>query len=441
MLYESEHIEFKRELTPELCKSVIAFANTTGGKIYIGFNDDGSVAGIDNIDDTYTRITNMIRDSIAPDITMFVKYKIVKQSGISLEIGEGTAKPYYLKAKGLKPTGVFVRQGASSVPASPEQIRQFIKEADGDNFEVMRSLEQNLSFQKAAAVFAKENLAFDENKFYGLGLRNLANGMYNNLALLLSDQCQHTIKVAVFEDNENTVFKAHREFKGSLFEQLENAYAFLMLCNQNSSTFNGLSRIDTWDYPEAAIREALLNALIHRDYSFSGSIIININKNCMEFISLGGLLPGLAPEDIRSGISQPRNEKLAEVFHRLKFIESYGTGIRRIYALYKGCYRKPKIDITPHTFKITLYNMHTSQKPAIHLVAEECESRRYANAQQRQVLEYLQKHGEASDEDLQNLLGLKRTRAYLIAKEMLDKGFLEVKGRGEKKRYFLAHVE
>ena len=85
--------------------------------------------------------------------------------------------------------------------------------------------------------------------------------------------------------------------------------------------------------------------------------------------------------------------------------------------------------------------MHTSQKPAIHLVAEECESRRYANAQQRQVLEYLQKHGEASDEDLQNLLGLKRTRAYLIAKEMLDKGFLEVKGRGEKKRYFLAHVE
>lgn len=333
----------------------------------------------------------------------------------------------------------FVRQGASSVPASLEQIRKLIKDADGDNFESMRSLEQNLSFTKAEAVFTKEKLDFNENKFYGLGLRNLANGMYNNLALLLSDQCQHTIKIAVFEDNENTVFKAHREFKGSLFEQLESAYAFLMLCNQNRSTFNGLSRIDTWDYPEAAIREALLNAIIHRDYSFSGSIIININKHCMEFISLGGLLPGLSPEDIQSGISQPRNEKLADVFHRLNFIESYGTGIRRIFALYKDCYRKPKIEITPHTFKIILYNMHTSQKSPIMLVAEKSAARKYANGQQQQVLDYLQKHGEASDEDLQSLLGLKRTRAYLIAKEMLDKGLLEVKGRGERKRYFLSH--
>ena len=438
LLQESENIEFKSEVTPELCKSVIAFANSHGGKLYIGINDDGSVLGIDDMDNTYTRITNMIRDSVIPDVTMFVKYKILDHKAICIDIGEGTAKPYYLKAKGLKPTGVFVRQGASSVPASFEQIRQFIKEADGDNFEVMRSLEQNLSFKAAAHIFAKEGVEFDESKYYALGLCNVIDGLYTNLALLLSDQCQHTVKVAVFEDDENTIFKTHREFKGSLFEQLEKTFEFLMLCNKNRSTFNGLTRVDTWDYPEEAIREALLNAIVHRDYSYSGSIIINVNKHCMEFISLGGLLPGLAAEDIQSGISQPRNKNLAEIFHRLNYIESYGTGIRRIFALYKDYYGNPQISITPHTFKMKLWNLHTLQKPSTASVAEKVENRKYANAQQRQVLAYLQKHEEASAEELQDLLGVKRTRAYLIAKEMLDRGFLNVKGRGESKRYFLA---
>ncbi|MGM9530145.1 MAG: ATP-binding protein [Phascolarctobacterium sp.] len=324
MLRESENIEFKREATPELCKSVIAFANSHGGKIYIGINDDG------------------------------------------------------------------------------------------DNFEVMRSLEQNLSFKEAAQIFAKEGVAFDESKYYALGLCNLADGLYTNLAFLLSDQCQHSVKVAVFEDNENTIFKTHREFKGSLFEQMEKTFEFLMLCNKNRSTFNGLTRVDTWDYPEEAIREALLNAIVHRDYSYSGSIIINVNKNCIEFISLGGLLPGLAPEDIKSGISQPRNEKLAEIFHRLNYIESYGTGIRRIFALYKNYYGSPQISVTPHTFKIKLLNLHSLQKPSVSFVAEKVENLQYANAQQRQVLAYLQKHEEISAEELQDLLGLKRTRAYLI---------------------------
>ena len=90
-----------------------------------------------------------------------------------------------------------------------------------------------------------------------------------------------------------------------------------------------------------------MNALVHRDYSFSGSIIINVNDARIEFISLGGLMPGLSLEDIRSGISQPRNRNLAEVFHRLRLIESYGTGIRRIFHLYKGCPVPPEIHVPP----------------------------------------------------------------------------------------------
>lgn len=439
MLYESERIEFKSEAIPNICKSIIAFANTNGGKLYIGINDDGNISKLTNIDDIYTRITNTIRDAILPDITMFIHYTLDEQGFIIIDIAEGSAKPYYLKAKGLKSSGVFVRQGASSVPASQEQIRQFIKLSDGDFYEAMRSLNQELSFSTAQSIFQTNNLEFAESKYFALGLRNIKDNQFTNLALLISEQCLHSIKVAVFEDNENTKFQAHREFTGSIFQQLENAFAFLMLCNQNPSNFSGLTRNDNWDYPEAAIREALLNAIIHRDYSYSGSIIINVNKQAIEFISLGGLLPELSLEDIQLGISQPRNAKLAEIFHRLKFIESYGTGIRRIFALYKDCYVKPKITVTQHAFKITLPNLnYNNNHPSIKLVAEkQAPYSYYPNAQQQKVLSYVQEHGKISDEELQKLLDVKRTRAYLIAKEMLDTNLLAVQGRGIKKYYYI----
>ena len=310
---------------------------------------------------------------------------------------------------------------------------------ESDSYEAMRSLNQELSFTTAQSIFQTNNLEFAESKYFALGLRNIKDNQFTNLALLISEQCLHSIKVAVFEDNENTKFQAYREFTGSIFQQLENAFAFLMLCNQNPSNFSGLTRNDNWDYPEAAIREALLNSIIHRDYSYSGSIIINVNKQAIEFISLGGLLPGLSLEDIQLGISQPRNAKLAEIFHRLKFIESYGTGIRRIFALYKDCYVKPKITVTQHAFKITLPNLnYNNNHPSIKLVAEKQASYSYyPNAQQQKVLSYVQEHGKISDEELQELLDVKRTRAYLIAKEMLDKNLLAVHGRGIKKYYYI----
>ena len=100
-------------------------------------------------------------------------------------------------------------------------------------------------------------------------------------------------QVAVFGDEENTTFKDNREFKGSIFKQIDEAFRYIMLSNRTSSVFKGLERIDKSDYPEAALREALLNSVVHRDYSYSGSIIININDKQMEFVSIGGLLPGL----------------------------------------------------------------------------------------------------------------------------------------------------
>ena len=426
MTFETENIEFKLQFTDELYKEVIAFANTDGGVIYIGIDNNGNAVGIDNVDENYTRITNGIRDAIMPDVTMFVKYTIQENRVVRITVGEGSYKPYYLKAKGLKPSGVFVRQGTSSVSASPEQIRAMIKESDGDTFESMRSMEQDLTFKSAKEAFKRYNIEFSKTKYRALGITTQADELYSNLALIISDQCTHTTKVAVFADEENTKFRDSKEFGGSIFEQLDNTYAYLTLCNKTVATFKGLERIEKVDYPEEALREALLNALVHRDYSFSGSIIINVNDKEMEFISIGGLLPGLSPDDIRSGISQPRNKNLADIFHRLHLIESYGTGIRKIYNLYANCSEQPRIEVTSNTFKIILPNMNRAMPK---------ESETVVTAQMQKILDYIEENGQITELEIQELLGLKKTRAFILAKQMRDEGLIRVEGRGDSKKY------
>lgn len=232
--YENENVVFKREFTEGIYKEVIAFANTDGGVIYVGVDDEGNEIGLENIDDQFTRITNGIRDVIEPDVTMFIKYKLEDNRIISINVSEGTNKPYYLKSKGLKSSGVFVRQGASSVPTSSEQIKQMIKQTDGDEFELMRSMEQDHSFNYAKRVFENENVEFSNKKYRLLGLTK-QDGLYTNLALLLSDQCPTSVKIGVFSNENMTVFKDSVEIKGSIFEQVDESYKYLKLCNNTFS--------------------------------------------------------------------------------------------------------------------------------------------------------------------------------------------------------------
>lgn len=435
MQYESERIEYKSQMLEDLYKEVIAFANTDGGVIYIGIDNEGNLTGIDDVDETYTRLTNGIRDAIAPDVTMFVRYVLQDNKVIRIEVGEGSYKPYYLKAKGIKPTGVYIRQGASSVQASPDQIRRMIKESDGDNYEDSRSLDQDLTFSAAETAFQRYDVEFSIEKYRALGITQ--NDIFTNLALLLSDQCLHTTKIAVFKDEFCTEFRDSKEFGGSVLKQFEDSINYLALCNKTVSTIKGVVRTDKQDYPEEAIREALLNAIVHRDYSFSGSIIINVNDSKMEFISLGGLLPGLSTEDIRIGVSQPRNKKLAEVFHRLRLIESYGTGIRRIFKLYENCPIQPVIEVTANAFKIVLPNMNACGTVAERVPEAAEKAPVVITPQMKTVLDYLAEYGEMTDEDLQELLNIKKTRAYLLARQMNENGLIDIIGRGAAKKYKL----
>lgn len=357
---ESENVELKETYVEDIRKEIIAFANTNGGKLYIGVCDDGEVTGVDDPDGVSLQVSNSCRDAIMPDITMFTAYRILHEDGkniVEISVQRGTARPYYLANKGLKSSGVFVRQGTSSVPASDQAIRQMIKETDGDTFESMRSLNQQLTFDEAIRVFSSRELELQEMQMKTLGMIN-DEGMFTNLALLLSDQCPHIIKAAAFHGKDQNEFQDRKEFTGSILKQLSDAYSYLDMRNQTRATFEGLYRIDSRDYAEAALREALLNAIVHRDYSFSASTLISVYDDRVEMVSYGGLAGNVSMEDVLNGLSVCRNEKLANIFYRLKLIEAYGTGLKKIRNAYNNSAFKPEFSAGPGSFRVVLPNMN-----------------------------------------------------------------------------------
>lgn len=430
MIYrESETVELKSIVVEDIKKEVIAFANSSGGKIYIGISDDGTVIGVDNADEVTLQIANMVRDSVKPDVTMFVRYETKEEDGkqiVVADIQRGTNRPYYLAKKGLRPEGVYVRQGTSSVPATDAAIRRMIKETDGDSFEMMRSLEQELTFADTKKEFEKRNLEFEQPqkqtlKFYS------QDGIFTNLAYLLSDQCTHTVKVAVFQGTDQGVFKDRREFSGSLLRQLNDVYSYIDLSNATLATFEGLLRIDTRAYPEVAVREALLNSLVHRDYSFSASTLISIYADRIEFVSIGGLMPGIDIEDIMMGVSVCRNPQLANVFYRLQLIEAYGTGMKKIFSAYSGMKVQPKVEKSNNAFKIVLPNV----------MAESVQVRDEPNTREKDILKIAADNNGVNRSDVEKAFGVSGSTAARLLRKMVNAGLLIQEGSAKNTKYVL----
>ena len=436
---ETETVELKSIVMDDIKKEIIAFANCDGGTVYVGVADDGIVLGVENADECALQISNMVRDAVKPDVTMFIHYETLDYDGkavVAVNIQRGTNRPYYLAKKGLRPEGVYVRQGYSSVPATDTAIRQMIKETDGDSFENMRSINQALTFEATKKEFEKRNVAFGQPQVQTLKIVS-ADGVYTNLGLLLSEQCPHTIKAAVFEGTNQNVFKDRREFSGSLMQQLNEVYDYIDFHNQTHATFQKLLRIDTRDYPEVAVREALLNSLVHRDYSVRASTLISIYEDRMEFVSIGGLLPGLELDDLMMGVSVCRNPHLANVFYRLQLIEAYGTGMKKIMGAYADAPVQPKIATTNNAFKIMLPNVNAT--PKAEETPEEIEktAATILEPNEEKILRFLAEHQAITRKEAQALLDVSQSTAGRILKAMVDNSQIKQLGGSRTTRYEL----
>jgi ATP-dependent DNA helicase RecG len=289
-------------------------------------------------------------------------------------------------------------------------------------------LEQRLTFDYAIKVFDDNNVQFGETQRRSLGLLR-ADGRYSNLALLLSDQCPYSIKAAIFQGTTKERFKDRKEFEGSVFRQIDEVLAYINVYNKVASTFEGAYRVDHPDYPEIVLREAVINAVIHRDYFIEGATLVSMFDNRLEIMSLGGILPGVTKEIMLAGVSAPRNGKLAAVFHRLKLIEAYGTGIPRIFAAYSGHGVEPDIPITNGGFLISLPNLNSVSR------LNKSTPKRNVNNNERRITDGFA--GKPfTKQDAAELLGMSVSGAYKLLARMEERGFL-TRGRNGRGLYYV----
>lgn len=315
-----------------------------------------------------------------------------------------------------------------------------IKETSGDCYEEARSLNQQLTFEKTADYFQKKGIEFGEAQKRTLNMIG-ADGTYSNLAMLLSDQCVPVIKMAVFDGSKKSVFRDRKELSGSLLRQLEEAYSYINQFNRTRAEFLELERIDQRDYPPEALREALLNALVHRDYAVSGPTLISIFDDRIEFVTIGGLVKGISYDDIMLGVSILRNQYLANVFYRLHLIEAYGTGMLKINECYADYSVKPQIEITDHAFKITLPNRnYLKERPLSQLVQET--ERAYNTAKdvrKDRIVRLFEQQESISRKDVEEALQVSQATAVLAIRDLLQKGVLVKENGGKYSRYRLGN--
>jgi len=294
------------------------------------------------------------------------------------------------------------------------------------DFDKSRSANQELTFAYAENYFNENNVGFNESNKRTLGLVD-EDGYYTNAALLLSDQCAFSIKCAVYDGVGKTNFKTRKEFFGSILKQADEVHEYVKLNNNLNSTFNGLKRVDHPDYPDYALRESLLNAIIHRDYDYSGSTIVNIFDNRIEYVSLGGLVKGITMEDVLGGVSQPRNSIIAPIFYRLELIEAYGTGIQRIIESYEASVQKPVFRPAPASFVVTLPKMDYGAAV----------QKNGSLSKEELALNALREKGEISRKDVELILGQSKFAAIQVINKLLTDGTITKTGSARAVKYRL----
>ncbi len=438
---ETSTVELKRVFTPSLKKEIVAFANSEGGTIYIGVEDDGNVIGVEDAQRIADSVNTMIHEAIAPDLSLFAEAHVERFEDVDLvvvSVHRGPDRPYCIAGKGLRPEGVYVRLGTSAQPVSFRDIRRMLREMSGDTFENTRSLEQGLSFSQAEKVFNRRGIDLGEAQKITCGLVE-PDGFFSNLGLLLSDQCPSMIKLARFAGKDKSVFQTRREFEGSLLVQTESALEMLDLLNNIHAEVGARpERYEMSDYPAEALREVVLNAIAHRDYAIASYVNINIFDDRCEVLSPGSLPSGATWEGALAGVSVTRNTQLAALLYRLKWIEAYGTGISKVYESYRDSGFEPIFEFLDGAVKVVLPNRNAMRElPSADKAprALQLEPEMVCSDDRQKVLEALSSNEFMGKQVVAQRCGFTPSKAARLLKELAANGDVESIGRTKGRAY------
>lgn len=465
---ETSNIDYKialEEKKPKSwLKSVSAFANSKGGIILFGVDDSThELEGLDNVQQVAEKITEIINARILP----LPRYEInsFTENGkdfLELKIGDGPSTPYYLVIDGRKEA--FIRSGNQSIPAPEHILNNLILKGKNLTFDALPTDYKinDLSFTLlAATIKEKTNKKFDENKdFFSLGLANTEKEL-TNAGLLLSDQNplkQSKIVCTRWKGLNKGIIAEDaiddKEYNGSIIALLENADSFIKNNSKMSWKVVGMERQELEEYPITARREAIVNALIHRDYQILGAEIhIDMFDDRLEITSPGGMFDGSLIQnlEIKNIPSMRRNIVIADVFSRLHYMDRRGSGLSRILESYNDSIQKPKFISDSLSFTVIFPNKgyyktnETDENKNIvsdrdlffiqlYKSIQNTNIRNSTINQIRNIFEKMGYNNMFSREDIKNILNIKDTRATNLISLLLDLNLI-IKAEGTKYKF------
>lgn len=414
---ETRTLEFKETITNTFLKTVSAFSNYDGGTIYFGINDDGNIKGLKDVKQACLDIENKINDSISPQPNYTMEIQNNDQT-IKLTVKSGIQKPYLYKSKAFK------RNDTATIEADTLELSRLILEGKNISFEELPCRQQELSFEILHRKL-KEHIqieAFNQDTLRTLNLYDNNNG-YNNAAAILADTNHFPgIDIVKFGENISIIQKRATFENRSILEVYEKSIDVFRDYYQYE-VIQGADREKVEKIPEAAFREAIANALIHRAWDIASQIRVLMFDDRIEVISPGGLPSGITEEEYLSGkLSVLRNRNLANVFYRLGFVEIFGTGITRIKHLYEEGLIKPDFEVSENTIKIVLPVFEKN----LNLTENE-----------QTVYKFLSKTMLKPISEIAPYVPFGRSKTTQLLKGMEQKGIVVVEGKGRGTKYIL----
>ena len=354
---ESKNVEYKvsrPEKSIKYMKTVIAFANGKGGYIIFGIDDrTRNVVGIaeDLVFQEMDAITNAISDSCEPTIIPDVYPQTIEgKTVIVAEITAGRQRPYYIKSEGVM-NGVYIRVAGTTRPADRTITQEMYYESEGRSFDSAirpdiqvtdREIQSLCDSMKAVALANCKNESqrqsvkdVTKNVLLNWGvLAEAENGdVYpTNAYVFLTgrDAFLSKIQCGMFKGINRAVFVDKRDYEGMLWQQVEDAFRFVLRNIRLGAAIEGIYRKDIYELPPDSIRELVINAVMNCSFLQSSHVQVAIYDDRLEITSPGGLMPGVTVERMKEGYSQIRNRALAHAFSYMNLIEGWGTGIPRL---------------------------------------------------------------------------------------------------------------
>ena len=384
---ESSHIEFKRELPKRhenFFKDIIAFANTSGGKIILGVQDNGTVTGIGDTSPfrLADAISKMISDACIPQINTEITIRTVEaKTVLEVEVFPGKFRPYFLASAGKK-VSCYIRINGTSRPADERKIQELEMEGKKLSYDTIplvgvpydEQLAKELCeqmYQTAISAcrtdeecHAIKPMTLQKLEMFSILHRNGHKLMPTHAFELLTKPTDTFVKIqcAIFKGNDRAVFIDRKEFVGAIQKQVEEAYQFVLAHIRLETEIHGLYRRDTYELPSQSIREVIANAVLHRSYLAPSCIQVSIYDNRVEVDSPGMLYDGLTIEDAVKGKSKCRNAAIAVAFQYMKIVEAWGTGLPRLFQQCKELgLPEPRLEEFGDGIKVTIFRRQATK--------------------------------------------------------------------------------